>query len=39
MVEAVQELCQHGFGRVEVTIQDGKIMIIQATKTYRPLHS
>lgn len=36
ILEAIQDVCHHGFGRVEVTIQEGNVTVIHATKTIRP---
>ena len=33
--DALQELCDHGFGRVEAIIQDGKIQVVKVTKNYK----
>jgi hypothetical protein len=36
VMDALVELCKHGFGEVVVKVQDGRIQIIHLTKAIRP---
>ncbi len=35
VLSAIKEVAEHGFGRVEIDIADGKIMIIRETKNIK----